>query len=52
MEIKNKLYPYPVLAYFSDEYKNTSSFKIITNIKIEVYREIVLSQQTKEEEIA
>lgn len=41
MEIKNKLYPYPVLAYFSDEYKNTSSFKIITNIKIEGYREIV-----------
>lgn len=40
MEIKNKLYPYPVLAYFSDEYKNTSTFKVITNVKIEGYREI------------
>jgi len=40
MEIKNKLYPYPVLAYFSDEYKNTSTFKVITNVRIEGYREI------------
>lgn len=41
MEIKSKLYPYPVLSYFSHEYKETSSFEVRPFIKIEGYRESV-----------
>lgn len=44
MEIKNKLYPYPVLSYFSQEYKESSIFEIKPDIIIEGYRETVVFQ--------
>ncbi len=41
MEIKNKLYPYPVLADFSHEYKETSSFEVKADLKPDGYRMVV-----------
>lgn len=39
MQIRNRLYPYPVLAYFLDSYKSTSTFTVTPQLIIEGYRQ-------------
>ena len=35
MDIRYKMYPYPVLAYFLDDYKDKHAFDVkITNVKV------------------
>lgn len=41
MEIRNKLYPYPVLAYFLKDYKDTSKFEVKPSLTVDGYRQIV-----------
>lgn len=36
MEIRYKLYPYPVLAYYSDDYKN-GSFESVVDLSLNGY---------------
>ena len=48
MEIKAKLYPYPILAYYAQDYKPTSEFTVSAVPKVDGFKqEIVLTASLK-----
>ena len=41
MVVRNRIYPYPVLAYFLHDYKETSTFEVKPSLIIDGFRQII-----------